>query len=203
MSRRGIHEKRAPYLFEDVPDCEDDLAGSVVVRVNDRPRWLASIAELVSLCNEASRRKTLRAKSRARVYEKPLSLDYIMDRIDTDDPLRGYMVRRSDTGWLQGFISITTWTTWQRWFKWDASILDTEKLRSQGRAWDADGTLCRDLEDADHDGDPEGEGVIWDRIGEISLLGALRCGSWLVRVVIQELEQAGDYDFLVLQATDM
>jgi hypothetical protein len=30
-------------------------------------------------------------------------------------------------------------------------------------------------------GDPDGEGVVWPRVAEISLLGALGCGRWLVQ----------------------
>ncbi|MGB1601526.1 MAG: GNAT family N-acetyltransferase, partial [Promethearchaeia archaeon] len=37
---------------------------------------------------------------------------------------------------------------------------------------------------------------------EISLLGALGCGSWLMRLVLEELEQTGEYEFVVVQATD-
>ena len=157
----------------------------------------------MALCNEASRRRTLMEEAGAKVYEKPLSLDYIQDRIDTDDPMRGYMVRTADHGCLQGFISLTTFTTWQKWFQWDSSILDHDELEASGRQSDADGLLCRDLEEQERDGDPEREGVIWHRVGEISLLGGLKCGRWLVRAVIQEMEQSGDCDILVLQATDM
>ena len=33
---------------------------------------------------------------------KPLALEYMADRLDTDDPLRGYMIRTKREGWLQG-----------------------------------------------------------------------------------------------------
>ena len=46
------------------------------------------------------------------------------------------------------------------------------------------------------------EGVIWGRIAELSLLGGLRCGKFLVQLAIEEMEAANDYDFFVLQATD-
>ena len=46
------------------------------------------------------------------------------------------------------------------------------------------------------------EGVIWGRIAELSLLGGLRCGKFLVQLVIEEMEAANEYDFFVLQATD-
>ena len=45
---------------------------------------------------------------------KPLSLEYMADRLDTDDPLWGYTARRrgSEAGQLQGFVTVTTFTTW-------------------------------------------------------------------------------------------
>jgi hypothetical protein len=30
------------------------------------------------------------------------------------------MVRTKDEGWLQGFITITTFTIWHRHFRWDS-----------------------------------------------------------------------------------
>jgi hypothetical protein len=47
------------------------------------------------------------------VFDKPLSQDYIADRVMIDDPLCGYMIRTERSGWLQGFIIRTTFTTWQ------------------------------------------------------------------------------------------
>ena len=46
-------------------------------------------------------------------------------------------------------------------------------------------------------------GVIWPHIAEISLLGAVGCGRWLMETVIEELEISGSqYDYVTLQATD-
>ncbi len=42
-------------------------------------------------------------------------------------------------------------------------------------------------------------------MGELSLLGAMGCGTWLVKTLLAELEEgelAGEYDVVVLQATD-
>eukprot|EP00941_MAST-03F_sp_MAST-3F-sp1_P001069 g1069.t1 len=121
----------------------------------------------------------------------------------TDDPITGYMIRRKDTGWMQGFVVLTTFTTWQQWFKFD-SLSEYGQLEngSAERLWDHDGSLSRELEAHERIGDTEKEGVVWTRVGEISLLGALRCGRWLMKLVIEELEYNGDYDCLVLQATD-
>ena len=50
------------------------------------------------------------------------------------------------------------------------------------------------------DGDPEGEGVIWPHVAEVSLLGGLGAGKLLLELVVEELEAHGSpYDFLVLQ----
>lgn len=50
-----------------------------------------------------------------------LPLAYIADRMDIDDPLWGYQVRCSKTGWLQGFITLTTFTTWTHFFEWNST----------------------------------------------------------------------------------
>lgn len=56
---------------------------------------------------------------------KPLSLEYLADRLDTDDPLWGYTIRTrpevDPIRQMQGFITLTTFTTWVRWFRWDSS----------------------------------------------------------------------------------
>ena len=43
--------------------------------------------------------------------------------------------------------------------------------QNDGCAWQVDG----------YAGDPDNEGVVWPRIAEISLLGALGCGRYLAR----------------------
>lgn len=39
------------------------------------------------------------------------------------------------------------------------------------------------------------------RIAEVSLLGALACGSQLLKLVIEELELGDDYDYIVSAAS--
>ena len=142
----------------------------------------------------------------AGVYDKPLSLDYIADRLDIDNPLRGYMIRHKSGGWLQGFILVTTFTTWQRWFRWDslageAGLTDAHNVGDPS-AWDHDGKLTAQMESLPRSGDPEKEGVIWGRIAELSLLGGLKCGRFLLQLAVEEMEASDEYDFVVLQATD-
>ena len=165
---------------------------------------------------------------------KPLSFEYIADRLDLDDPLHGYIVRDKATGWIQGFVTVTTFTTWQKWFRFD-SLADEagllmfeqegkgrEALHEMGlhltddavkdartmkwwneRLVDGDGSLARALNLELRDGDVNSEGVIWPRVAELSLLGALGCGSWLVKLIIEELEQPDSpYNYIMLQATE-
>jgi hypothetical protein len=203
MSRRNYGDKEAPYEFYNVPDCKEDLEDSVLLKISDRKQMFPCVAEMLELCTEASRRRKLRWSPRARNFQKPLSVHYIADRLDTDDPIEGYMVRTKKTGWLQGFIVTTTFTTWQRWFRFDSESPHGQLDGTpEGRKCDWDGSLARELERQKRAGSPDGQGVVWSRVGEVSLLGALRCGRWLVKLVIEELEARGDYDCLVLQATD-
>ncbi len=89
--------KMPPYEFDEVPVCNHDLSDSVVVEVTDRDVWLQSLAEMLLLCNDSARRRFSRMGSSKKAFSdgthsKPLGLEYIADRIDIDDPLRGYQV---------------------------------------------------------------------------------------------------------------
>ena len=64
------------------------------------------------------------------------------------------------------------------------------------------GSLCRELQASRRFGDCDGEGVVWPRIAEVSLLGGLGTGRTLMDTVIAEVADRGDADFVVLQATD-
>ena len=142
---------------------------------------------------------------------KPLSRDYIRDRIDIDDPIRGYQIRHKTGGWLQGFVLTTTFTTWTHYFKWD-STHPTAGLRGSTFAKaaasagmvgvDFDGSLSSQLEAQPRSGDPNHGGVVWPTIAEISLVGALGCGEYLVRMALDDICRRDCYDYVVLQATD-
>jgi hypothetical protein len=173
------------------------------------------MAEMVLLCTEAMRRT-----STTRCSSKPLSLEYIADRLDIDDPSFGYMVRTPE-GMLQGFITATTFTNWQKDFRWDSlhelafyyddsDSEDEDDVRhrpKKERRVDREGVLAKELQQTVRLGDPYNEGIIWPRIAEISLLGALGCGRTLVQLVIEQLEfqkasGTANYDYVALQATD-
>ena len=149
-----------------------------------------------------------------RVGAKPLSLEYVADRLTTDDPIWGYMVRHRAKGWLQGFINLTTFTTWSRGFRFDslheqAGILDDAGLtvgnKPHGKV-DHDGSIAAELQRELRGGYADGHGVVWPHLAEVSLLGGLGCGGWLLRLIIDELEamdpRKSPYRWLVLQATD-
>jgi len=103
------------YRFQDVEKCQKSLEGSVVQEIsNTREAFKQIMAEMVLLCTEAIKRSRS-----GRTASKPLSLEYIADRLDVDDPCFGYIIR-SDHGHLQGFITVTTFTNWQKQFSWDS-----------------------------------------------------------------------------------
>ena len=203
------------YLFKNVTKCAKDLEGSVVYEITDRDHFKETMAEMVLLCTEAMKRT-----SATRSASKPLSLEYIADRLDVDDPCFGYLVR-SKEGMLQGFITVTTFTNWQKSFRWDSlhelafyyddsdseEEEDARHCPKQERRVDRDGRLARELQQTVRLGDPYNEGIVWPRIAEISLLGALGCGRALVKLAIEQLEfrkstGQANYDYIALQATD-
>lgn len=215
------------YKLCDVPKCERDMSKSTVYHVTERDHFEDALAEMLLLCNEVMRRQTVSPRTKgtkAKRTSKPLSLEYMADRLDVDDPLFGFIVRTATgtnetenlQGMLQGFISVTTFTNWQKTFRWDSmhdsafSYDDehTAKLLAEGkRVYDKDGSLAAQLESTVRCGDPWNEGIIWPRIAEISLLGALGCGKTLVNLAIEKLESMppsskANYDFVVLQATE-
>mmetsp|Transcript_6926 Transcript_6926/g.7922 ORF Transcript_6926/g.7922 Transcript_6926/m.7922 type:complete len:1045 (+) Transcript_6926:284-3418(+) len=250
------------YRFQDVPKCQKSLEGSVIQEISStREAFKEIMAEMVLLCTDAIKRNRS-----GRTTGKPLSLEYIADRLDVDDPCFGYIIR-SDEGHLQGFITATTFTNWQSQFSWDSlhelsfyydddvnnygdedggdrneiispssgdsstissvdigmgnkegppqTPIDTAKNSSKKntlqkgrkRVIDEDGCLAKNLQKTIRLGDPYNEGIVWPRIAEISLLGALGCGRNLVQLVIEQLEfqratGSANYDYIALQATD-
>jgi len=105
------------YDFSVVPNCKPELAESVLLRPSSRRQWFVCLKELESLAKESLDR---RAKRLQLSPPSGLPLVYIADRLDIDDPLWGYQIRCEQTGWLQGFITLTVFTTWTRFFEWDS-----------------------------------------------------------------------------------
>jgi hypothetical protein len=178
------------YNFANVPKAERDLKGSSLQYVDNREHFQTCMAEMLLLCKEAMRRRP----SKLGNGSKPLSLEYLADRLDVDDPCFGYLARTNETftetpnwekGMLQGFITVTTFTNWQKTFQWDsmnetAFSYDDEELETQRlvgeRKWDKDGSLAREMQATVRCGDIWNEGIVWPRIAEVSLLGGLGCG---------------------------
>jgi len=264
-----------PYSMDKVPQVKMDkkkgtMIGSVMYRPKNRHDWYAATGEMYALCAEAALR---RGNKLGREPSAPLPAAYITDRIDIDDPLRGFHVRDAKTGWMQGLVTHTTFTHWTRYFKWDslhpesgvkeagAAVNNEEALAvyhaeeddtpegiaaSQGvkleellevnsgryaglrensrlkegttilippkdrskkekdkllkaRKVDLNGSLAKQLQACECNGNPEAEGVVTPRVCEIGLLGGLGCGSWLMSLALEEL--ATEYDYAVLQAT--
>jgi hypothetical protein len=208
LQARRYHGKpllQPNYNFSDVPWCAKDLSGSSLFEVTNRQHFTDSIAELTLLCNEASRRSRNKGLTTStKSATKPLSIEYIFDRIDTDDPLWGLMVR-TDTptsfkgrasnlkaspnwkrGMLQGFITVTTFTNWKSSFRFDslhemAFAGDNDELEEQMksglRKYDEDGSLAEELEATVKGGNPHVEGVVYPKIAEVALFGGLGCGK--------------------------
>ena len=195
------------YKLPSVPPPSPNLATSYLTYGTSREKLLACMAEQILLCNEATRRhgvKSSAAKAAAgeaptssaptssdvpphcekpsKPPSKPLSLDYISDRLDIDDPLFSYLLRSKslptpEGGMLQGFITATTFTNWQETFRFDSTVPDSmwtdadhpvEGGTARGKIME------REMNDTVRMGDPWNEGIVYPRIAEISLLGALK-----------------------------
>ena len=175
---------------------------SVIWIPQSRSEWEDCIDEMTAVCTAAAWHRHKLSKKAKALFYPPLSRIYIRDRIDIDDPMIGYQVRHKK-GWLQGFIMMTTFTTWTHFFKWDSlhpqngiTICEHEKGIVD------DGTLSTELELQSRSGDPTATGVVWPTVAEISLVGALGCGEYLVRLGLDDLSKRGGYDYVVLQATE-
>lgn len=204
------------YSMRDVPSCAKNLEGSTLLEITERDYFNDSMAEMVLLCNEVMRRKATSdpsvtngkkkrgGKSKMKRPSKPLSLEYMADRLDVDDPIFGFVLRtnippserekhvsrdqlsRFQKGMMQGFITVTTFTNWQESFRWDsmhesATSYDEKDLCSMmqhgERQYDLNGTLSAELQNTVRCGDPWNEGIVFPRLAEISLLGGLGCGK--------------------------
>ena len=80
------------------PMCAATFEGTSVAPVRSRREWFRAAGEMLAVCNEAARRRTVAAQPDTRVYDKPLSSDYIHDRLTLDDPVCGLMARDDASG---------------------------------------------------------------------------------------------------------
>ena len=63
-----------------------------------------------------------------------------------------------------------------------------DESHGEGGVIDEDGSISRELQEQVWAGDPHGEGVSYPHIAELSLLGAIGSGGFLVKLMIEELE---------------
>lgn len=178
---------------------------SVIWAPRTRADWEESIDEMVALCTAAAwhKHKTLPYRTKRKTeFHAPISRIYVKDRIHIDDPLRGYQIRHKNGGWLQGFIMMTDFTTWTHYFKWDSGHSANGIDRHNTVGLIDDGTLASELEEQFRSGDPLGEGVVWPTVAEISLVGALGCGEYLVQMSLEDIARRGCYEYVVLEATE-
>ena len=188
--------------------CKPFLNDDTVVWIpSKRSEWDDTISELTGVCTSAAFRRHFQSNHPAKKpFYPPLSKEYIRDRVDIDDPLRGYQLRHKTGGWLQGFVLWTNFTTWTYSYRWDslnqASGVPAEGAESNSLAIDRDGSLAMELEGLPRAGDPHGGGIIFPDIAEIGLVGALGCGEYLLRMTLDAIRSAGSYRYVVLQATN-
>ena len=174
---------------------------SVVWVPRSRSEWEDCIDEMTAICTTAAWHRHQQTRCE-KEFRPPLSRVYIRDRIDIDDPLRGYQIRHKN-GWLQGFVMMTTFTTWTHYFMWDSNHEKNGILPIGVEVGLVDdGTLSNELQQAPRSGDPTTKGVVWPSVAEIGLVGALGCGEYLVKMALDDIWKRGSYDFVVLQATE-
>jgi hypothetical protein len=144
-------------------------------------------------------------------FQPPLSQAFIKDRIQIDDPLRGYQIRHAEGGWLQGFLVWTNFTVWTQDFQWNSKHPSSGLLHDieEGcSAVDDDGKFSKELQSLPRGvQDPVDGGIVLEQVAEISLLGGLGCGEVLFRKAIEDIRKSKsnnncDYKFVVLQATE-
>jgi len=186
------------------PQSEAPFFSSVIWRPTKRKDWEDCVSELVAVCTSAGLRQFIQKHKGKRgkkpQFVPPLSRDYIRDRIDIDDPLRGVQIRHATQGWLQGYLLWTNFTTWTHYFTWD-SLHQLSGLHKCEHTKDEDGALAQELQNLPRTGSPQDSGVIFESIAEIALVGGLGCGELLLKMALEEIIKAGNYNFVVLQAT--
>jgi len=88
-----------PYVYThrdfDIPGARvrssrRDMAGSEITKCDE---WLSKVGDMMQVCNEAARRRTLHVNKNASHYDKPLSESYILERLELDDPVQGFIVQ--------------------------------------------------------------------------------------------------------------
>ena len=223
------NQNSSPFEIADITGEAD----SVIWLPDKRSEWEDTISEMTAVYTAAAfRRHTLDSiekhqrdkqqniddevtaivmKPTNEPFAKPLSSDYIRDRIDIDDPLYGYQIRHKYGGWMQGFILYTTFTTWNHGFEFNSQhpfcgISPPNETASNfdNRHVDHDNALAKELEALSRSGDPSVGGIVFSEIAEISILGALGCGEYLLRMALDDIytNKKQNYKYVILHAAD-
>ena len=136
-SKRYVHRHLVATLCAFFFFVELALCLLLVAHFPFAPRFLVSIDlfahtpnVLLSLRRKRARRQ-FRSKHAAN-GNKPLSLEYMADRLDTDDPVWGMTVRDGASGEMHAYVTVTTFTTWVRWFRWDSLAELAGLIRERG-----------------------------------------------------------------------
>lgn len=190
-----------PQRLQDLTPFDGD--SSTLWIPSKRSDWEDSVSEMTAVCTSAGLHRYYAQSDPQKPFVAPLSRDYIRDRVDIDDPLRGFQIRHKNGGWLQGFLLWTNFTTWTHFFKWD-SLGKQSGVQSTPTSMlaDRDGTLAKELEACSRSGDPLVGGIVFPEIAEIGLVGGLGCGEYLLRMALDGIRAEGRYKYVVLQATD-
>ena len=149
----------------------------------------------------------------APIFIPPLQQSFIKDRMKYDDPLRGYQVRHTTGGWLQGFLVYTTMSIWVEDFQWNSVHPASGVVADPSVLKDHDNTFAAGLQALKMSPpDPVDGGRVLHGVAEVSLLGGLGCGELLLRKAVDDIvrtnttivgdETDGKYQYLVMQATE-
>ena len=174
---------------------------SVLWVPKSRAEWDDCVSEMTAVCTSAEIRRYHAQGDNSKPFYPPLSGVYIRDRVDIDDPIRGCQLRHKTGGWLQGFVMYTNFTVWTLNFHWNSKH-ELSGLANAEPFSDADGSLARELEEQERIGDPHGEGIVFPTIAEISLVGGLGCGEYMLRAAMDDIRAAKRYKYVVLQCTE-
>jgi len=176
---------------------------SVIWVPKTRSQWEDCIDEMVAVCTAAAwhKHRSNRTLRKKKDFHAPISRLYIEERVKIDDPLRGYQIRHK-YGWLQGFVMMTTFTIWTHYFKWDTNHPANGIDHTKPKGMLDDGSLAIELEKQFRSGDPLSEGVVWSTVAEMSLVGALGCGEYLLQMALDDIARRGVYEYVVLEATE-
>lgn len=134
FARRSIptSRKSKPTKLQQEKASVDSLIWSPL----SREEWDDSVSEMTTLASQASYRRAIKQSPTHGKIEPPLSLQYIRERTDIDDPLKGYQLRHVPTGYLQGFVMTTTFTCWVGWFKWASNHPQSGMAGRRGEGFD-------------------------------------------------------------------